>query len=127
MLKLGSLLGADGVIALQVTSEGTNQMLGTRLISVRHGVVLRDSECPLEMGADLDRVRYFVRQIESLLPKLTLLPKDAVPISVLNLRSATQTRDSESLDRQLTTLLLRRLVVSCSVRPGKTTAGNDVL
>ena len=115
MLKLGSLLGADGIIALQVTNEGTNQMLGTRLISVRHGVVLRDSECPLEMGADLDRVRHFVRQIESLLPKLTLLPKDAVPISVLNLRSATQTRDSESLDRQLTTLLLRRLAAEPAV------------
>src|SRR5438128_427775 len=44
-----------------------------------------------------------------LLPKLTVLPKDALPISILNLRAAVNSAESAKLERELTVLLLNRL------------------
>src|SRR5262245_52632557 len=39
-MKLGRLLGADGLLLLQPTHEGTNQFLSARLVAVGPGVVI---------------------------------------------------------------------------------------
>ena len=39
-LKLGQILGADGLLLLQTATEGTNQFLNIRLVAVKPGVVL---------------------------------------------------------------------------------------
>jgi len=41
-LKLGQILGADGLLLLQTATEGTNQFLNARLIAVKPGVVSAD-------------------------------------------------------------------------------------
>jgi len=51
-----------------------------------------------------------LKQFQPFLPKLSVLPKDSVPISILNLRSASKTREGEALERELTLLLYSRLV-----------------
>src|SRR4051812_30069369 len=42
-------------------------------------------------------------------PKLDVLAKDAIPISILNLRSALQSAESREAERQLTLLAIERL------------------
>src|SRR4051812_46891971 len=41
-LKLGQVLGADGLLLLELRTEGTNQFLEIRLVAVKPGVVLLD-------------------------------------------------------------------------------------
>ena len=47
--------------------------------------------------------------LNSFLPKLALLPKDAIPISVVNLRSAVQSAEAQEAERQLKLLAIQRL------------------
>jgi hypothetical protein len=49
------------------------------------------------------------RQFEPLFPKLGVLAKEAVPISILNLRSAVKSAQAERLEKELTLLLINRL------------------
>ena len=43
------------------------------------------------------------------LPKLSVLVQDAVPISIVNLRAAIQSPETQELERQLTSLTMQRL------------------
>ena len=109
-LKLGQILGADGVLLLGVTGAGTNQVLDLRLMAVKPGVVLRQISSPWP-PADLPAwSTELAQQLKPLWPKLAVLKKDAVPISILNLRAAVRTTESELLERELTTLLHNRLM-----------------
>ena len=49
------------------------------------------------------------RQLEDYFPKLQVLKQDAVPISVLNLRSTIRSPEAEQTERELTLLLINRL------------------
>ncbi len=46
LIKLGQILGADGLALLQIVTEGTNQFLQSRLIAVKPGVVLAEFRSP---------------------------------------------------------------------------------
>ena len=108
-LKLGRLLGADGLMILDVvrTSRATNLM--ARLIAVKPGVVLTDGSFPWPLKG-LFQWSYSVgTYIESFIPKLSLLPRDAIPISVVNLRSAIANQEGLEFERQLKLLAIQRL------------------
>jgi hypothetical protein len=84
-LKLGQLLGADGLLLLESVKEGTNQFLSLRLVAVKPGVVIGSMRTPLSgtSATDWERV---VNRFNPLFPKLGVLVKDAIPISVVNLQ-----------------------------------------
>jgi hypothetical protein len=108
-LKLGQLLGADGLLLLQPISEGTNQFLAVRLVAVKPGVVLKAlrSDWPV---TDVNQwTIWLANHFAPLFPKLGVLAKDALPISVVNLRSAISSKEQENLERQLTVLSTERL------------------
>ncbi len=108
-LKLGQLLGADGVLALETNSVDGRALLSARLIAVKPGVVLGIVKAPLPLEDPLPWSRIVSQQFAPLFPKLTVLVKNAIPISIVNLRSALRSREAQELERQLTLLTIERL------------------
>src|SRR6266542_1872163 len=108
-LKLGQLLGADGVLALETNSVDGRALLSARLIAVKPGVVLGIVKAPLPLEDPLPWSRIVSQQFAPLFPKLTVLVKNAIPISIVNLRCALRSREAQELERQLTLLTIERL------------------
>ncbi len=105
-LKLGQILGADGLLLLDADKDA---VLKTRLIAVKPGVVLV-AESFSKPDKDLANwASAYARHLEPLFPKLTVLAKDAIPISVVNLRSSISSASSLVTERQLTLLVVERL------------------
>ncbi|MDB6016425.1 MAG: Calcium-binding EF-hand-containing protein [Pedosphaera sp.] len=109
-IKLGQILGADGLLILELTGESTNHVFTWRMVAVKPGVVLAQREYPWPLPEAESWAALVATQLQPLFPKLAVLPKDAVPISILNLRSAVQSPQGEALERELTLLLHNRLV-----------------
>jgi hypothetical protein len=109
-VRLGELLGADGLLFLDVVNRETNQLLTACLAAVKPGVVLDYSEFPFPLPETGPWSKMLAQKFAPLFPKLDVLVKDAVPISLLNFRSAVRTTDGESLERQLTFVLFSQLV-----------------
>jgi hypothetical protein len=108
-LKLGQILGADGLLLLQTATEGTNEFLNVCLIAVKPGVVLLAEKYPWPVTNLKEWSPAFTRHLEVFLPKLNVLVKDAIPISVVNLRSAIQSADAVESEQQLKQLTIQRL------------------
>src|SRR5471032_1807233 len=108
-LKLGQILGADGLLLLDVvrTPQATN--LTARLIAVKPGVVLTDGSFPWPLADTAQWAQSVSTYLDSFLPKLTVLVKDAIPVSIVNLRSAIQSADSVETEKQLKLLAIQRL------------------
>jgi hypothetical protein len=109
-LKLGRVLGADGLLILHLTKESGCPILSLRWVAVRPGVTLRQRTYPWPLKDLTQWTSIVVSQLHPLLSKFLVLPKDAVPISVLNLRSAVASVQGETLERELTQLLYDRLI-----------------
>jgi len=108
-LKLGQLLGADGLLLLQVAPEGTNQVLNTRLIAVKPGVALVAEKYPWPLSDPTGWTAFYARHLDVFLPKLTVLVKDAIPLSIVNFRSAVTSAEAGETERQLRLLTIQRL------------------
>ena len=108
-LKLGQLLGADGLLLLEIVREGTNQFLTSRLLAVKPGVVVDAARVSWPVPDLMQWSGWMGMRLDHLFPKLGVLEKDAIPISVVNLRSALRSREAEELERQLTLLTIERL------------------
>jgi Ca2+-binding EF-hand superfamily protein len=109
VLRLGQMLGADGLFLLTLQKEGETNTLDARLIAVRPGVVLENAVFPWPITDLLQWSQDIVKHLEPSLPKLSVLLQDAVPVSIVNLRSAVQWAGAERTERNLTQLLLQRL------------------
>src|ERR1035437_101872 len=109
-LKLGHLLGADGLLALQSVAEGTNLFLSVQLVAVKPGGILTDER----FGRPAQDVSAWsaniVSRLEPLLPKLGVLPEDAIPLSVVNFHAGVRTASAAELERQILFLTVERLV-----------------
>ena len=108
-LKLGQILGADGILALETAKAGTNAILNAQLIAVKPGVGL-DSFPSAWPRIDPEWGKRLANHFDTFYPKLAVLPKDALAISVLNVRAAARTSESTNLEHNLTLLLLNRLM-----------------
>lgn len=107
-LKLGHLLGADGLILLELV-PGQNQTLQMELVAVKPGVVLSGSRFSWPVQTPASWAADQVAVYRLFLPKLHVRANDAIPVSVVNLRSAMQTEESRETERQLTLLAIQRL------------------
>ncbi len=116
-VKLGQILGADGLLELDVVRSGEETRLSARLMAVKPGVVLMAqsfswvspkagarAEIPLAGWAPL-----FAKQVAPLLPKLQVQNKEAIPLSVLNLRSSAQSAAGMEEERGIKLLTIERL------------------
>lgn len=107
-LKLGQIVSADGLLLLNVEENGSTSLLNVRLVSAKHGVVLLT-----ERYAQTRDMRAwsaaFASRLGKSLAKLASLKKDAIPLSIINLRSATQSAQGRELEKQLKLLTIERL------------------
>ena len=110
LLKLGELLGAGGVLTLQYPDDLNRMEMVLTLVAVKPGVVLRQAHYEWPPRGLVGWCPLAVRQVEPLFPKLTLLAREALPVSILNLRASIRSPETEALERELTRLLYDRLV-----------------
>jgi TolB-like protein len=108
-MKLGRLLGADGVLALQFVRAGTNAFLRAQLVAVRPGVLLTSDRFKWPVPDLTTWSEGLLKHLTPLLPKLGVLAQEAIPISVVNLHSAVETTATHELEQQLTFLIIERL------------------
>ncbi len=108
-LRAGQLLGADGVLAAELASESGNSVLSVRLTAVRAGVVLRQRTYPWPLANVQEWATVAAVQFAPLFPKLSVPGKNAMPISVLNLRSAVRSRQTDRIESELTWMVQNRL------------------
>ena len=108
-LKLGRLLGADGLLTVQPATQETNSFLSVQLIAVKTGVILSDDRfgwVPQDASTWAAKI---VGHLEPLLPKLGVLPQDAIPISVVNFHAGVRTTEAAEWERQIFFLTVERL------------------
>jgi hypothetical protein len=108
-VKLGHLLGADGLLLLGKVAEGTNNFIGVRLVAVKPGVVTTAVRSTWPVDDQVAWAGWLIRHFGPFLPKLSVPVTKAIPISVVNLRSAVKSAAAEELERQLTILSIERL------------------
>ena len=108
-IKLGQVLGADGLLFLELTTEGTNVFLSVRLVAVKPGVVIRNLRTPWPLLDVPGWARWVADYFTPLLLKLSVSAQDAVPISVVDFHSAVRSTEAQELERQLTVLTIERL------------------
>lgn len=110
-LELGQLLRADGLLILEKVSMQGKNLQRASWVAVGPGIVLAQSEIALPLADMPGWSQKLIEQLSALGSKMTLTVRDAVPVSLLNLRSAITSPGSELLERQLTARLKQRLLV----------------
>jgi len=103
-VALGKLVGADGLVFISKSPDG----LQVRFTAAGLGYALFDER--FETTADLPHLAEVITQrVTDYAPKLKLRPGEAIPISLLNLRSDVANFDQSDLERKLSLLLESRL------------------
>jgi TolB-like protein len=108
-LKLGRLLGADGLLLLGTSTAGPEQSLNVRLIAVKPGVVLVAESFSWPVKNLTDWAPSMAEHLAAFLPKLAVSATDAIPISVVNFRSSLQSAATQETEQQLKLLTIERL------------------
>lgn len=108
-LKLGQVLGADGLLVFYVDRDGNDVRLHVRLVAVHPGVVLVAEEFAWSSKIGPEWAAGFARRLGSYLPKLTVLPQEAVPISVVGFHSAVSSDEAAETERQMNWLTIGHL------------------
>jgi len=109
-LKLGQILGADGLLALQSITEGTNHFMRVHLVAVRPGVILEDTRFGVPEQDATGWADKIIHYLNPLLPKLNVLPQAAIPLSVVNFHAGVRTPAAAELEQQIFFLTVERLV-----------------
>lgn len=112
---LGQLLRADGFLLLRTFNQTGKPALDVRLLATGPGVAINQWGYPLPLSDPALWSEAMAKQLMVYLPKLLVLPQNAVPVSILNLRSGISSRQSQEQERQLTFLLIHRLLRSPEV------------
>ena len=120
-LKLGRILGADGLLILNTealagpahaNSPGgfsPRENLMIRLIAVKPGVILSDGSFTWPQKDPVSWAQSAADYLDLFVPKLNVRTGEAIPISIINLRSAIQTSNELELEQQIKLLTIQRL------------------
>ena len=109
-VKVGKLLSADGLIVMEMFPPPQTNVFMLRVIAVKPGVIISEHRHRLVPEELEEWSRLAIRQLNQPLAKLGVSAGDAIPLSILNLRSALVSSESSEKEAQLTWLLTRRLV-----------------
>ncbi len=107
--KLGELLGADGLVFLTRVEREGQVLLTSRLVAVKPGVVVDQVNHPFPLQETKQWRELVLGRWRPLWSKLLVPRREAVGVSLLNLRAALASEDSRQLERELTWLLADRL------------------
>jgi hypothetical protein len=108
-VKLGEVLGADGLLVISPANEAQAGELSLRLVAVRPGVIVSGvrSPWPVEDGAQW--AEGMARRFAAGVPKLAVRAGEAIPLSLVNLHSALASADGREAERRLSVLAVERL------------------
>ena len=108
-LKLGQVLGADGLLLLTPDALAGAPSPQVRLVAVKQGVILASERPTGSIDDPTGWAQIIAHHFEPLFPKLGVLTRDALPISIVNFHSAIRSPGAEETERQLTVLTIDRL------------------
>lgn len=108
-LKLGRLLGADGLVLLETNVVGDAVMADARLVAVGPGVVLGEWLIPFPVPEVAGWSARVAADAAPLFRKLAVPRGQATPVSVLGLRMAVNVPDAAAVSQGLSRLLSHRL------------------
>jgi hypothetical protein len=109
VLKLGKILGADGLLLIRHSTEATNQFVEVRLVAVRSGVVVGVVRSPWPVASINEWGKWLVNRFDALFPKLEVAAGQAIPISLVSLRSSIRSAEAQELEQQLLPVLVESL------------------
>ena len=104
LVRLGSLVGAQGVVFL--SRDGTDVV--AQLVAVEPGVIVGSYTYPLR-GKELEWHALLALWVMRELPRMSVARDDALAVSVAGIRSSLTDPASLRMERDLKTLLLSRL------------------
>ncbi|HTV39601.1 MAG TPA: hypothetical protein VMF08_03425 [Candidatus Sulfotelmatobacter sp.] len=118
-LKLGRILGADGLLLINVftprqpalapSSTQPRERITVRLVAINPGVILAEGAFAWSAKDAVEWPKSAAAYLDSYLPKLSVSAGDAVAISIVNLRSAIQSRETAQTEHTLKMLVIERL------------------
>jgi hypothetical protein len=109
-IRIGQLIGADGVIIVSTVKVNDKNYIYLRLASVKSGVIIGTATYQLDQQSrELDFADAAVRHFSTLLSKLSLNRDELVNISILNFRSSSPAVRITGLERTIPKLLTLKL------------------
>lgn len=108
-LKLGQLLGAQGVLLVETNTVEGKAWASLRLVAVQPGVTLHTAQVPWPIEDPSTWSQRVARQVEPLLGKLGVARAAAVPVSLLGLRMAVAAPGAAEIEQGLSLLVAHRL------------------
>lgn len=105
-IKLGQLLGADGLLLLELSTAGVETLLSVRLVAVGPGVIVYSSRFPWPISDPNDWVRGLARALERFVPKLNVPASEAVPLSLVSLQTPLTSPEAGETTALLSSLLI---------------------
>ncbi len=109
-VALGRMLGAHGLIVLEPHVSSSERQLSVQFIAVAPGVIVVGESLDLPLKEPDRLAGHLLRRFRPLIPKLIVPPVDAIPISLLGMRSPVKREGTEALERDLMTYLYHRLI-----------------
>lgn len=109
LVKLGALLGADGVVVIEGRKLASKIYLDLRIVSVRDGVALGWWSYQVDEKQSLGWAKETARQLHRFVPRLSRTVRDSAPISFVGFRSSSSSRPGTEFERLVNSLLLNRL------------------
>jgi len=108
-IQTGQVIGAHGLLILSPAPDNSAAGIRMRLVNVRSGVVLYSARSTWPVADSAEWSTWVWRQFSGCMPKLAVLPKDAVPISIVGMRSSMQSSEALETELQLTLLATEQL------------------
>ena len=109
LVRLGALLGADGIVVIEGRKLATRTYLDLRIVSVHHGVALGWWNYEIAENQALAWAKEAAAQLHRFVPRLSRSTRDSAPISFVGFRSSSSSRSGTEFERLVNSLLLNRL------------------
>jgi hypothetical protein len=109
LVKLGALLGADGIVVIEGRKLATRTYLDLRIVSVQHGVALGWWNYEMAESQASTWAKEAAGQLHRFVPRLSRSTRDSAPISFVGFRSSSTSRSGTEFERLVNSLLLNRL------------------
>lgn len=106
----GRLLGANALILIAPASLEGKSLLVSRLVTVNQGIVLASFTIAADEKGISDAIPVVIKHFTPFFTKLDVSREKAIPISILNIRSAIPGAKALLLEKDLTALLASRLI-----------------
>ena len=108
-LKLGRLLGADGLVMLELSKYRDQSIVSVHLLAVKPGVLVHSTRSPWPIADQNDWSRGMASILHRYASKLNVSAQDAVPLSLVPFQTPLDSPEGRDTANLLSSLLVDRL------------------